>query len=151
VTKQSAAKKSTAGKVATSKANGRAPTKQPVAKKAPANSGNPVASRRPAPAGASGKPAARKSGGPSSASAGKTRGTSSRETPVKHISPEEAVAHIQALLDAKHERDRQGPQWPGAAQQAHPDGSTQAGPEVPAAPTAPDNLAHERGSKRDKG
>jgi hypothetical protein len=24
----------------------------------------------------------------------------------RHISPEEAVAHIQALLDAKHERDR---------------------------------------------
>jgi hypothetical protein len=33
---------------------------------------------------------------------------------VKHISPEEAVAHIQALLDAKHERVQQGPTWPGA-------------------------------------
>ncbi|MEO6925476.1 MAG: hypothetical protein ABI129_02305 [Rhodanobacter sp.] len=33
---------------------------------------------------------------------------------VPHISPEEAVAHIQALLDAKHERDQRGPSWPGA-------------------------------------
>ena len=40
--------------------------------------------------------------------------------PVKHISPEEAVAHIQALLEAKQERVRQGPNWPGADQQAHP-------------------------------
>ncbi|MEO8810546.1 MAG: hypothetical protein ABI386_09905 [Rhodanobacter sp.] len=37
------------------------------------------------------------------------------EKPVRHISPEEAVAHIQALLDAKHERVQQGPAWPGAA------------------------------------
>jgi hypothetical protein len=33
---------------------------------------------------------------------------------VAHISPEEAVAHIQALLDAKHERDQREPSWPGA-------------------------------------
>ena len=31
-----------------------------------------------------------------------------------HISPEEAVAHIQALLQAKQERVKQGPSWPGA-------------------------------------
>ncbi|WP_460878938.1 hypothetical protein [Rhodanobacter koreensis] len=36
------------------------------------------------------------------------------EAPIKHISPEEAVAHIQALLEAKQERVRQGPSWPGA-------------------------------------
>ncbi|WP_170211487.1 hypothetical protein [Fulvimonas soli] len=40
---------------------------------------------------------------------------------MKHISPEEAVAHIQDLLQAKRERVRQGPNWPGAAQQARPD------------------------------
>ena len=33
---------------------------------------------------------------------------------MRHISPEEAVAHIQALLDAKHDRDQRGPDWPGA-------------------------------------
>jgi hypothetical protein len=36
------------------------------------------------------------------------------EAPIRHISPEEAVAHIQALLEAKHERVRQGPSWPDA-------------------------------------
>jgi hypothetical protein len=36
------------------------------------------------------------------------------EAPIQHISPEEAVAHIQALLDAKHERVQRGPSWPGA-------------------------------------
>jgi hypothetical protein len=41
---------------------------------------------------------------------------------VQHITPEEAVAHIQDLLQAKRERVRQGPSWPGAAQQAHPGG-----------------------------
>ncbi|HEX7815685.1 hypothetical protein [Dyella sp.] len=42
------------------------------------------------------------------------------DEPKPHISPEEAVAHIQALLDAKQERIKQGPNWPGAEQQAHP-------------------------------
>jgi hypothetical protein len=41
-----------------------------------------------------------------------------RNTPpaaeISHISPEEAVAHIQALLRAKQERVKQGPHWPGA-------------------------------------
>ncbi|TAM06699.1 MAG: hypothetical protein EPN71_00805 [Rhodanobacter sp.] len=37
-----------------------------------------------------------------------------QDAPVRHISPEEAVVHIQALLDAKHERDQRGPGWPGA-------------------------------------
>jgi hypothetical protein len=44
------------------------------------------------------------------------------DTEVKHISPEEAVAHIQALLDAKHERVQAGPTWPDAAQ-PHASGS----------------------------
>jgi hypothetical protein len=36
------------------------------------------------------------------------------DTPIRHISPEEAVAHIQALLDAKQDRARQEPTYPGA-------------------------------------
>jgi hypothetical protein len=31
-----------------------------------------------------------------------------------HISPDQAVAHIQALLQAKQERIKRGPAWPGA-------------------------------------
>jgi hypothetical protein len=38
-----------------------------------------------------------------------------------HISPEEAVAHIQALLQAKQERVKQGPAWPGATSVPHGD------------------------------
>jgi hypothetical protein len=36
------------------------------------------------------------------------------EPEIHHISPAEAVEHIQALLEAKQERVRQGPTWPGA-------------------------------------
>ncbi|MGB5852015.1 MAG: hypothetical protein WBG85_06975, partial [Rhodanobacter sp.] len=42
------------------------------------------------------------------------RAPAAAQPPVAHISPEEAVAHIQALLDAKHERDQREPSWPGA-------------------------------------
>jgi hypothetical protein len=35
-------------------------------------------------------------------------------TPIKHITPEEAVAHIQALLVSKQERAAQTPPWPDA-------------------------------------
>jgi hypothetical protein len=41
------------------------------------------------------------------------------EAPIQHISQEDAVAKIQALLEAKQERVRQGPSWPDA-DQAHP-------------------------------
>ncbi len=37
-----------------------------------------------------------------------------RDAPIQHISPEEAVAHIQALLEAKQERVQQTPSWPDA-------------------------------------
>jgi hypothetical protein len=50
-------------------------------------------------------------------SAGKkavTRKLAPVDAPIKHISPEEAVAHIQALLEAKQDRVRQGPGWPDA-------------------------------------
>ncbi|EIL98108.1 hypothetical protein UU5_04124 [Rhodanobacter sp. 115] len=36
-----------------------------------------------------------------------------------HITQEEAVAQIQALLEAKRERVQNGPNWPGAEAQAH--------------------------------
>jgi len=36
------------------------------------------------------------------------------EAPIQHISQEDAVAKIQALLEAKQERVRQGPSWPDA-------------------------------------
>jgi hypothetical protein len=36
------------------------------------------------------------------------------EAPIEHISQEDAVAKIQALLEAKNERVRQGPTWPDA-------------------------------------
>jgi hypothetical protein len=36
-----------------------------------------------------------------------------------HITQEEAVAQIQALLEAKRERVQRGPDWPGAEAQAH--------------------------------
>jgi hypothetical protein len=75
--------------------------------------------------------------------------------PIKHISPEEAVAHIQALLEAKQERVRQGPSWPGAeaAQQPTPDGADPHA--VPSAATGGLSseaayghaLAHERGEQ----
>jgi hypothetical protein len=71
---------------------------------------------------------------------------------IEHISPQEAVEHIQALLDAKHERVRQGPTWPGAV-------TTQPAPNAPD-PHAPAStggisseaafghaLAHERGDQ----
>jgi hypothetical protein len=42
------------------------------------------------------------------------RAPTTEATVVEHISPAEAVAHIQELLQAKRERVRQGPGWPGA-------------------------------------
>jgi hypothetical protein len=73
--------------------------------------------------------------------------------PVQHISQEEAVAHIQALLDAKRERDRQPPTWP----------TGDAGHGIPSSPSSGDNgqastapspeashasTAHERGDQQ---
>jgi len=42
-----------------------------------------------------------------------------QDAPIHHISQEDAVAKIQALLEAKQERVRQGPSWPDANPQ-HP-------------------------------
>ncbi|WP_266171825.1 hypothetical protein [Dyella subtropica] len=39
---------------------------------------------------------------------------------VHHVSQQEVVAHIQALLEAKQERVRRGAGWPGASRHALP-------------------------------
>ena len=74
------------------------------------------------------------------------------EVPVKHISPEEAVAHIQALLEARQERVRQGPSWPGAEaapvhgnHDVHALGSSSPG--LPSEAAHGHGLAHERGEQ----
>jgi hypothetical protein len=87
---------------------------KPVAKKsATGNVGNPKAvARKPV----SSKPAAPASK-PSPVRPVKkqpARRATTVDAPVPHISQEDAVAKIQALLDAKHERVRQGPGWPDA-------------------------------------
>jgi hypothetical protein len=59
------------------------------------------------------------------------------EAPIQHISQEDAVAKIQALLEAKQERVRQGPNWPDAnpaqsgahAAELHPPMAAEAGGE----------------------
>jgi hypothetical protein len=72
------------------------------------------------------------------------------DAPIQHISPEEAVAHIQALLEAKQDRVRQGPSWPGAEAAPHGEDvrtldSTAAGVSSEAA--YGHGLAHERGEQ----
>ncbi|MDF3983133.1 hypothetical protein P3W24_12590 [Luteibacter sp. PPL201] len=72
--------------------------------------------------------------------------------PVQHISQEEAVAHIQALLDAKRERDRQPPNWPGSEPNgAPPSQPLQSGSAASTSPspeaTVP-TMAHERGDQQ---
>lgn len=62
------------------------------------------------------------------------------------------MAHIQALLDAKRERDRQPPAWPGA--DAHGNPGSEPGNEPNPAPKTPSpeasyaNSAHERGDQQ---
>lgn len=77
---------------------------------------------------------------------------------MKHISPEEAVKHIQALLEAKHERVNEGPGWPGAEQQSHPSADPHATQSVssshlgPTADAQPEHtLSHQRGSRGKSG
>jgi hypothetical protein len=76
------------------------------------------------------------------------------DEPVQHISQEEAVAHIQALLEAKRERDRQPPSWPTGENgngvpvtqpggEATPPSPSQASPEANYA-----NEAHQRGDQQ---
>ncbi|NII54882.1 hypothetical protein [Luteibacter sp. SG786] len=78
---------------------------------------------------------------------------STNETPVQHITQEEAVAHIQALLDAKRERDRQPPNWPTGEQHAAgtPDvtpGGSNPAPKLPSPEASQPNMAHERGDQQ---
>jgi hypothetical protein len=97
--------KSTSTRTVASKPEARAVGKPAPAKAAPVR---PVAAK-PAAKPSVGKPRAKKSAAPAIP-----------DTPIKHISPEEALAHIQALLEAKQERVRQGPSWPGAEAAQHP-------------------------------
>ncbi|WP_235499640.1 hypothetical protein [Frateuria sp. Soil773] len=63
------------------------------------------------------------------------------------------MAHIQALLEAKQERVRQGPNWPGAEQQAHPgpDAERHVQADNPSAPEAARIPPHERGGQDKRG
>jgi hypothetical protein len=72
---------------------------------------------------------------------------------VQHISQEEAVAHIQALLDAKRERDRQPPSWPtgdnGSGQpNVQPGDEPNPSPKLPSAEASHAITAHERGDQQ---
>jgi hypothetical protein len=65
------------------------------------------------------------------------------------ITQEEAVANIQALLDAKRERVRQGPSWPseGGAGGPAPASEAHEAPAVPSPEATYANQAHERGEQ----
>ncbi len=147
VARKVATKKVAAKKVAAKKTVAKKPAvKKPVAKKAAA--GKPVAKKSAAgnvgnPKVVARKPISSKPAAPASKQSfvrpvekqPARRGTTV-DAPVQHISQEDAVAKIQALLEAKHERVRQGPDWPDAnpAQPAsgsvlHPPPSTEVGAE----------------------
>jgi len=67
-----------------------------------------------------------------------------------HITQEEAVAQIQALLEAKRERVQRGPDWPGAESQAHhPEPG--AGSELPSHANAPGDAPHGIGQAHARG
>ncbi|MET0936926.1 MAG: hypothetical protein ABWX83_13100 [Luteibacter sp.] len=72
---------------------------------------------------------------------------------MQHISQEEAVAHIQALLEAKRERDRQPPTWPtgdagNGTPTAQPGSEPNPAPKVPSAEASHANASHERGDQQ---
>lgn len=71
---------------------------------------------------------------------------------MQHISQEEAVAHIQALLDAKRERDRQPPAWPtgdgGGQANVQPGDEPNPAPKVPSPEASHATTAHERGDQQ---
>ncbi|WP_338039805.1 hypothetical protein [Luteibacter yeojuensis] len=137
------ASRKTAGTTATRKAPARkvaaAPAKKPVAA--------PVASR----------PATKPRTAPVAKKPKPVRAATSdtgNEPPVQHITQEEAVAHIQALLDAKRERDRQGPNWPTGDQHAAgtpdavPGSGSHPAPKAPSPEASQPNMAHERGDQQ---
>ncbi|MBE1159782.1 hypothetical protein [Dyella acidiphila] len=69
-----------------------------------------------------------------------------------HISPEEAVAHIQALLEAKQERVKKGPTWPGASTAPSADnGQTPAANGNHSGDIAHNHVAHARGDQSKNG
>jgi hypothetical protein len=65
----------------------------------------------------------------------------------EHVSQEEAVAHLQALLAAKRQRVRQSPGWPGAAG-GQPPHAAEGGPTPPrAARTLSGEAGHGHGAQ----
>ena len=117
-TRKVVAKKAVAKKVATKKvaAKKTAPPK-PVAGKAAVRkiASKPaaaVAPKKPSPTSAANGKAALKA--VSGANKPAARKRAPLEAPIHHISQEDAVAKIQALLEAKQERVQQGPSWPDA-------------------------------------
>jgi hypothetical protein len=117
-TSKAAAKKSAARKA--SPANGpagkpsvrKSTAAKPAKKTAPAKAGLKPTAPKPAKRGQASAPARQR---PAAVKAPATQAkTTDSSTAPAHISPEEAVAHIQALLRAKQQRARRGPNWPGA-------------------------------------
>ncbi|MET0330862.1 MAG: hypothetical protein ABW154_05460, partial [Dyella sp.] len=101
----------------------KATPKKVAQKKARNAPGGPKMASRDVVRSAAADPGKRKTSAPAASSA--VRSSGQRPAPrkrapakqgiaVEHISPAEAVAHIRELLDAKRERVRQGPNWPGA-------------------------------------
>ena len=98
---------------------GRSTAKPVVKKAAPAGRGNGGTAPRPAPA---------------KAAAGKSN---TAAPAIQHISPEEAVAHIQALLEAKQERTRKAADRP-ADEQPRPHGESAV--HTPVSPGLPSDM-----------
>ena len=121
-TRKSAAKKPVAKKLAGKAAARKAPAKRvaakQVAKKVAGKAAPTPAPKKPAPKRAEPKVVTQAAAKPAPSRKPLVTPVARKRTPVeapiRHISPEQAVAHIQALLEAKQERVRQGPTWPGA-------------------------------------
>ncbi|KLD73818.1 hypothetical protein Y886_35940 [Xanthomonas hyacinthi DSM 19077] len=113
----------------------------------------PAASSAPTPV-AKAKPAAKPRPKPAPKPAAKPAEPTTTDEPVQHISQEEAVAHIQALLEAKRERDRQPPSWPTGENGNGVPASQPGNESTPPSPTAASpeanyaNEAHQRGDQQ---
>jgi hypothetical protein len=97
------------------------------------------------------KPAAPKKAKPSKPQESATTASTPAENH-NHISPEEAVAHIQALLKAKQDRVKQGPTWPGAASAPQGEnGDLHGNAGKPSAEAVHNHVAHARGDQGKNG
>jgi hypothetical protein len=97
------------------------------------------------------KPAAPKKAKPSKPQESATTASTPAENH-NHISPEEAVAHIQALLKAKQDRVKQGPTWPGATSAPQGEnGDLHGNAGKPSAEAVHNHVAHARGDQGKNG